>query len=230
MRKKLLWSCLVLSICVVSLFAQQPEGSPKKGKEGQAKGMRGSKGRGGFGPVFSTRWEYAVRTMAEVQDSGEGDLQRGLNKLGESGWELVALDGTFGTGHGNAYFKRTKSGGPWRSDGDAGAPMMPGLSAVDVEAIVGQRPPNAGGGATEARSLVITTSPVPQSKETTLVLTLKNCPVGSMAQMLNSIFGRPGVRVVPDSRTNKLVLIAPENLVPEIRKMIEELDQPAGKK
>lgn len=47
------------------------------------------------------QWEYKVLTKGQVLDLGKKDLAAGLNKLGDDGWELVAVD--------NAYiFKRPK--------------------------------------------------------------------------------------------------------------------------
>jgi hypothetical protein len=38
------------------------------------------------------RWEYRVMTRQQVLDLGKQDLAVGLNKLGEEGWEFVAID------------------------------------------------------------------------------------------------------------------------------------------
>jgi hypothetical protein len=48
-----------------------------------------------------TRWEYRVVTKDELIDLGKKDLTTGLNKLGDEGWELVAVDGSY-------VFKRPK--------------------------------------------------------------------------------------------------------------------------
>ncbi len=55
--------------------------------------------RGGVAPAqqqgLRARWEYRVLPAEEVETlGGQGrDLTRGLNALGEQGWELAAADG-----------------------------------------------------------------------------------------------------------------------------------------
>jgi hypothetical protein len=46
-------------------------------------------------------WEYRVLTKEQVLDLGKQDLAAGLNKLGDEGWELAAVDGKY-------VFKRLK--------------------------------------------------------------------------------------------------------------------------
>jgi hypothetical protein len=38
------------------------------------------------------QWEYQVLTKQKVLDLGKKDLGAGLNRLGDDGWELVAVD------------------------------------------------------------------------------------------------------------------------------------------
>jgi hypothetical protein len=38
------------------------------------------------------RWEYKVMTPADVRSLGKKDLDAGLNRLGDEGWELVGMD------------------------------------------------------------------------------------------------------------------------------------------
>jgi hypothetical protein len=52
-----------------------------------------------FEPV--SRWEYQILTKEQVLDRGKTDLAAGLNKLGDAGWELVAVDKDY-------IFKRPK--------------------------------------------------------------------------------------------------------------------------
>src|SRR5207302_345137 len=51
--------------------------------------------------VTASRWEYRVLTKEQVLDLGKKDLTAGLNTLGDQGWELVAIDGSY-------IFKRSK--------------------------------------------------------------------------------------------------------------------------
>jgi hypothetical protein len=50
-----------------------------------------------------TRWEYRVLTKDQVLDLANKDLTVGLNKLGNDGWDLAAVDGVY-------IFKRAKTG------------------------------------------------------------------------------------------------------------------------
>jgi hypothetical protein len=47
------------------------------------------------------QWEYQVLTKAQLFDLGNKDLATGLNKLGNEGWELAAIDSAY-------IFKRPK--------------------------------------------------------------------------------------------------------------------------
>jgi hypothetical protein len=49
-----------------------------------------------------TRWEYRILTKDQVLDLGNKDLTAGLDKLGDDGWELAAVDSAY-------IFKRPKS-------------------------------------------------------------------------------------------------------------------------
>ena len=42
-----------------------------------------------------TRWEYRVVTKEQLLELGKKDLAAGLNKLGDEGWELVAIEPAF---------------------------------------------------------------------------------------------------------------------------------------
>jgi hypothetical protein len=52
------------------------------------------------GPVVSlepsvgarSKWEYLVRTREGIVKKGENDLETGMNRLGEEGWELIAIE------------------------------------------------------------------------------------------------------------------------------------------
>jgi hypothetical protein len=48
-----------------------------------------------------TQWEYRVLTREQVIDLGKKDLAAGLNRLGDEGWELAAVEPAF-------IFKRPK--------------------------------------------------------------------------------------------------------------------------
>jgi hypothetical protein len=55
-------------------------------------------------PIVGPRWEYRVLTKEQVLELGKKDLVAGLNRLGEEGWDLVAVEPAH-------YFKRLKEQG-----------------------------------------------------------------------------------------------------------------------
>ena len=221
MRRALIGGCLFVALCVASSFGQQPDDFGKRGgKAGKGKGFKAFEGAPKMDAPGPHRWEYAIRRREDFQEMGGDDLQRAMNRMGESGWELVAVDGTFAQGRGHAYFKRPRNG-----------PMPPAEADVMRDQPVPPAPPTPpgcpggfGGFGGFARG---PGNNVPQPKETTTIITLKNAQPSSMTQMLTMVFGTTGARFVPDSRTGRLILIAPEDKLAEIRKMVEELDQPA---
>jgi hypothetical protein len=221
MRRVLLGGCLVAAICVASVVAQQPDDFDKK----MVKGGRGGKAFKSMGPPgrdgapTNHRWEYAVRRHADVQEAGGGDLERGMNHLGELGWELVTVDGNFGQGRGHAYFKRSRIGPPSQADDDTRREQNP-MPPQPQGPFMGRGMGRGAGG-----------NPPPPQHETTVIVPLKNSQANSMAQILSNIVsGAPGsrARFVPDQRTNRLILVAPDDKMAEIRKLIDELDQPVG--
>jgi hypothetical protein len=48
------------------------------------------------------RWEYRVLTKAQILELGKKDFAAGLNRLGDEGWEFVAVDAAY-------IFKRPKA-------------------------------------------------------------------------------------------------------------------------
>ena len=46
-------------------------------------------------PEGAPRWEYRVLTKEQVSELGKNDLAAGLNKLGDDGWELAAVDAAY---------------------------------------------------------------------------------------------------------------------------------------
>jgi hypothetical protein len=61
--------------------------------------------RVGAQPDTGLRWEYRVLSKDEILGAGNKDLAAGLNRLGDQGWELAAVDGAY-------IFKRLRS---WRT-------------------------------------------------------------------------------------------------------------------
>ena len=70
-----------------------------------------AKGAAAAGP----QWEYKVQTRVSITELGKNDFAAGLNKLGDEGWELVAVTGVVGSGFDSPaprppeyFFKRRK--------------------------------------------------------------------------------------------------------------------------
>ena len=112
MRRALLGGCLVAAICVASVFGQQPDDFGKKGGRGGGRGGKGKSMPASGNRIHRHDGIMPSACMPMFMEMGGGDLQRGLNHMGELGWELVTVDGIFGQGRGHAYFKRPKTGRP----------------------------------------------------------------------------------------------------------------------
>jgi hypothetical protein len=54
------------------------------------------------------RWEYRVLSKEKVLELGKKDLAAGLNKLGDEGWELAAVDSAY-------IFKRARNQNRWQA-------------------------------------------------------------------------------------------------------------------
>src|SRR5437763_1903891 len=94
-------ACVVISFGAAVAFAQAP------GQPITTSGTRNTvttSPPAGHGPVM--KWEYAVHGANEVTKLGGGQLDAGLNKLGDEGWELLSVTGA---AHGSTYyFKRAR--------------------------------------------------------------------------------------------------------------------------
>ena len=44
-------------------------------------------------PDVVPKWEYQILTKEQIIELGKKDLTAGLNRLGEQGWELAAVEG-----------------------------------------------------------------------------------------------------------------------------------------
>ena len=72
--------------------------------------LRGSDVPSGGRPSAVPKWEYQILTKEQVIEVGKKDLTTGLNKLGDQGWELAAVETAY-------IFKRAKSqNGVWIED------------------------------------------------------------------------------------------------------------------
>jgi hypothetical protein len=76
------------------------------------------------GKAGASKWEYRILTKGEVLELGNKDLTAGLNKLGDEGWELAAVDSAY-------LFKRPK--GPSRQQVEAALKERVALAEAEVE-------------------------------------------------------------------------------------------------
>jgi type II secretory pathway component GspD/PulD (secretin) len=133
------------------------------------------------------QWEYQTLTRGKVVELGKNDLAAGLNKLGDDGWELVAV--TAGQEPGQAaeyYFKRPK----------------------------GQAPKD------ERR-----TAPAPEpAAEGVQVIRLKYAPASELSKTLRAVFDEPALAIVPDSRTNTVVVRGSVRQIEKVVFLVRDLD------
>ena len=76
----------------------------------------------------------------------------------------------------------------------------------------------------------VAAQPVPGQPRSVRVFMLKNADAQKLSGIVAKIFGREGVTATVDARTNALVVAGAAGTLEEVRKLIAELDQPAGPK
>jgi hypothetical protein len=196
MRSGFVLGCAAALACAAASPAQQPN-QPERGQRAPAR--------------LAARWEYVVHAQDELTKLGGGDVQAGLNNLGEDGWELVTVDPGAGPGRQQPrqpryYFKR---------------------SAGPVGGFIGF----AGGGAPGAAVMrvgtgrVATRAPEPAADEPPHVIRLKHARAQEVLQVVEQLYGRtPGSRVASDPRTNSLIVIATDKQFATIMQLVKELD------
>ena len=100
MRKALFAAVFLAACCCVGLWL-----SPASPSQGTT--VRGPQAKAG-------RWGYAVYSQGDLMGLGEKTIHGNLNKLGEDGWELVAIAPGITTAAAGAtrettyFFKRPK--------------------------------------------------------------------------------------------------------------------------
>ncbi|MFM8272560.1 MAG: secretin N-terminal domain-containing protein [Gemmata sp.] len=65
-----------------------------------------------------------------------------------------------------------------------------------------------------------------QQPQTVNVFKLKNADAEKLRPILTAVFGRQGVTVTVDARTNSLIVAADKTTLEEVRKLVEKLDEP----
>jgi hypothetical protein len=113
----------------------------------------------------------------ELMETGGDDVQRGLNRMGDAGWELVATAATHAF-----YFKRPKNSPP------------PPPSHDEPRREVPPSPPVTHGNFDPADRMQI--KPVAPIKQTTTFIHLRHSEANSVSQILSSVF-QTGGRFVP---------------------------------
>lgn len=97
---------LVVILMVAGSALAQRRPMPEKPRGPGARGER---------PAPRQQWEYRTLSRDAIAELGNKDLNTGLNKLGEEGWELVALAADANLNRKGSwaeyYFKRPKDAG-----------------------------------------------------------------------------------------------------------------------
>jgi len=228
MRLRLVPVCVCL--CAALAYGQEPkkEETPQ-GPAGRGASQRGapsrfSRGSAGaqpdrtpFGRGFQAarpQWEYAVRTSADL-----GDLEAGLNKLGQEGWELVSVTAT--APRATYVFKRARDASPFAAFGGMRLPTpFSGGESGSTAASSTSGESRGGGRAAQAAP----------AKEDFVVINLKNASATALARTLQQLFGQPlgrgGVpRFASDDRSNALIVAGSQEVLDVVRALVQRLDE-----
>lgn len=222
----------VVALLAGMVYAQEPPEPPARPQPPRPEQFGKESGRStqrrGFGEMPGRpKWEYSVRRSTELAKEGDGDLQAALNKLGEEGWELVAVRPVEG-GKANRdtyYFKRGMSPPPMGMGamGGRGGFMGPGGFGGAMGGAVAARPPQArpeGEPRERGRS----------AERSVHVIALKHAAATDLGGLLNQLFGERGARVFPDPRTNSLLVSGTDEQLRAIREVLVELDKADAEK
>jgi uncharacterized protein (TIGR03067 family) len=142
-----------------------------------------------------TNWEYKTLSGGEVLELGKSNLNNGLNRLGDEGWELVAVEADPEHARGGArhvgntyYFKRPKAA-------VAAAPQAKPAPRGELKIDEFQ------------------------------VIMLKHVDAVTTAKTLQQLFmDQKDLRFVPDPNTNVLLIRAPAEHFELIRNLVRVLD------
>jgi hypothetical protein len=244
MRTRLL-AGVVVPLFALMAIGQEPDHPPATEKREKRPPERPRRsGPGGEAP-WRQKWEYSVLQRREIMSRADGDLQAGLSKLGEEGWELIAVrgseglpqrkggepDGPRGRSNEEFYFKRAT--GP--------APVFGGVASFGG---AGGRPGGGGGvgggfGGGFGRAVEGRTEPQPKeprartasadgaAKPVFQVIALKHASAPDLSGVFRQLFINTNVRVIADGRTNSLLVSGSEEQLRAIHELLPRLDQPA---
>jgi Bacterial type II/III secretion system short domain len=165
------------------------------------------------------KWEYKVLTKGEIAELANKDFAAGLNKLGDEGWELIAVPAA-PTG---AAGGRGGDRGPGGRGGDGG--RAPGDRAAQEAEYYFKRPKavrilqeeKAGGQKEQAKS------------ENNEVIRLRFLSAVDFAKTADALLGgkASGLRIVAESTTNTLLANGTPKQIEELRRLIAALDTEA---
>jgi hypothetical protein len=151
------------------------------------------------------RWEYRTLTRQELLDLGQKDVTAGLNKLGDDGWELVAVRAGM-----------APERGP-RRPGDTGTEYY-FKRAVAASAAPTAEAPSAG----------------PSGEGQFVVYRLRHASAAMLAKVLDELMNGKGggggsqrARIVADPATNQLLIRARDNDLATVEALVNKLDVPA---
>jgi hypothetical protein len=147
------------------------------------------------------RWEYRTVTRQELLDLGKNDVNAGLNKLGDDGWELVAVR-------------------PGAAAGPERGPRRPGESGTEYYF---KRPASA-------PMVSASAPPAGPGEGQFVVFRLKFGSAVPLSRMLNELMNGEGgsrrMRVVADPETNQLLLKGTDNDLATVEALLNKLDTP----
>jgi hypothetical protein len=186
------------------------------------------------------KWEYSVLSAAEIAKRADGDLQAGLNRLGEEGWELVTVRTP------DHYFKRATTppmtgmmggggagigavGGPDRRGFDEGGFGRGGFDrggfGGGFGTSTGTRTDSGPRGQQGPPAVAGPRAAAPE-KQSFHVIVLKHASAADLGTILHHLFQGTGARLVHDPHTNSLIVAGTEDHVRALRELVVQLDQP----
>ena len=189
------------------LSAAQVKDAEEKLKAAEAAGPAAPEKAVSAGP----KWEYKVLTKDEIAELANKDLAAGLNKLGEEGSELVAIQAATAVGPGGPGGR----GGGGRGAGGGGrAPQEAEYYFKRPKAVRILQDEKAGGPKEQAKN------------ENYEVLKLKFLNAVDFAKTADALLGgkAAGLRLVAEPTTNALLASGTPKQIEELRHLIIALD------
>jgi hypothetical protein len=163
------------------------------------------------------KWEYKVLTKDEILELGNKDFTAGLNKLGDEGWELIAVPAAPAGAAGGRGGDR----GPGGRGGDGG--RAPGDRAAKEAEYYFKRPKavrilqdeKAGGPKEQAKN------------EDYEILKLKFLSAVDFAKTADALLGgkASGLRIVAEPTTNSVLANGTSKQIEELRRLLATIEE-----